>query len=217
MRFHEQMGRKIPAAFVPMRSRGSLAEDRRLEQGAWLFLVSLTVFFFSCMLLYTIYVMLRIAPAADQIQPFYVPRSFLITTVNLVAISTLLHMAVGAARRERIADLSRYIVVTFLLSLAFFVTQGFGLATMVGQMLQPEASMRNLYGLTFFLVIIHALHVVGGVAALVILLFGLRRKAYDHERYFPVKFCALYWHFLDIVWVVMMIAFAIAAFVSQSR
>ena len=38
---------------------------------------------------------------------------------------------------------------------------------------------------------------------------------YDHERHFPIRFSALYWHFLDVVWVVMLGCFALAAYVSE--
>jgi cytochrome c oxidase subunit III len=192
-----------------------LAEDRRSEQGAWLFLASLSVFFVSCTLLYAIYVMLRIAPQAGEMQPFYLPRTFLLTTVNMVAVSVLLHMAVEAVRRERQTDFNRYIILAFILSFVFFALQGSALSWMVGELMKPSASIRNLYGLTFFLVVVHALHVVGGVAGLTFLLFGISRKHYDHERHFPVRFCALYWHFLDIVWLLMLLSFALAAYVSK--
>ena len=76
--------------------------------------------------------------------------------------------------------------------------------------------MQNLYGFTLFLVIVHALHVIGGVAGLVFLLFGISRGAYDHERHFPVRFCALYWHFLDIVWIIMLAGFGLTAYVSKT-
>lgn len=198
-----------------MPSLTRLAEDHRSEQGAWLFLASLSVFFVSCSILYAIYVMLRIAPQAGVIQPFYLPRSFLLTTVNMVAISVLLHMAVVAIRQERRTDFARYLIIAFILSLFFFVLQSAGLTWMVAQLMKPAAQIRNLYGLTFFLVVVHALHAVGGVAGLTFLLFGLRRGRYDHERYFPVKFCAMYWHFLDIVWVLMLGSFALAAYVSN--
>ena len=198
-----------------MPKTNKLAEDRRLEQGAWLFIMSLSVFFFSCTILYAIYVMLRIAPEAGQMQPFYLPRMFLLTTVNMLAISVLLHMAVEAVRRERQTDFVRYIVLAFILSLVFFVVQGSALSWMVGELMKPNALISNLYGLTFFLVIIHALHVVGGVAGLTFLLFGISRRSYDHERNFPVRFCALYWHFLDLVWLLMLASFALAAFVSK--
>lgn len=192
-----------------------IAEDRRSEQGAWLFLASLSVFFISCTILYAIYVILRIAPEAGEIQPFYLPRAFILTTVNMLAISVLLHMAVGAARRQRLDDLARYLVLAFILAIAFFAIQGSALTWMVSELLKPAASIRNLYGLTFFLVIVHALHVVGGVAGLTFLLFGLSRGKYDHERNFPIRFCALYWHFLDIVWILMLASFALAAYVSK--
>ncbi len=194
---------------------GKVAVDRRSEQGAWLFLVSLAVFFFACMLLYAIYVMLRIAPQAGEIQPFYLPRSFLLTTVNLIAISTLMHLAVSAIRHERQVDFARYLILAFILAWVFFAIQGLGLTWMVNELQKPGTATQNLYGLTFFLVIVHALHVVGGVAAMVFLLFGLMRKSYDHERNFPVRFCAMYWHFLDVVWIIMLGSFALAAYVSK--
>ena len=192
-----------------------LPEDARAFQGVVLLLVSLGVFFFSSMLLYAIYVLLRIAPEVGQIIPFYLPRGFLLTTTILIAISVLLHLAVGAVRIERQVDFRRYVVLALALSLVFFATQGSGLFWMVNQLLQPHPTMVNLYGFTMFLVIVHALHVIGGVAGLVFLVFGIFRQAYDHERYFPVRFCALYWHFLDVVWIVMMFCFGLAAYVSK--
>jgi cytochrome c oxidase subunit 3 len=198
---------------MPLTNR--IAEDQRSHQGVWLLLASLSVFFVSCMILYAIYVVLRIAPQAGEIQPFFLPPSFLLTTVNLVAISVLLHMAVGAIRREHRVDFTRYIVIAFILSLTFFAVQGVALSAMVAELMKPAASIRNLYGLTFVLVIVHALHVVGGVAGLTFLLFGISRGVYDHERYFPVVFCAMYWHFLDVVWILMLLGFALAAFVTK--
>ena len=194
---------------------GKLEQDRRSEQGAWLFLTSLGVFFVACMILYAIYIVLRVSPQAADLQPFYVPRSFVLTTVNLIAISVLLHMAVGAVRREQRNDFPRYIIIAFALSLVFFAIQGTGLTMMVTELQKPNASLRNLYSLTIVLVIVHALHVVGGVAAMVFLLFGMARGKYDHERHFPIKFCAMYWHFLDVVWILMLCSFALAAYLSK--
>ena len=33
------------------------------------------------------------------------------------------------------------------------------------------------------------------------------RGAYDHENYLAVRHAALYWHFLDLVWLVMFLTF----------
>ena len=197
-------------------SKSVIAEDKRSEQGVWLLLASLSMFFIGSTILYAVYVVLHTRDHSQPIQPLLLPRTFILTTITLIAISILLHMAVGAIRRERRTDLARYIVIAFVLSLAFFVIQGTALVTMLAQMLGPTATRINLYGLTYFFVLVHALHVVGGVAGLTFLLFGIRRDAYDHERHFPIRFCAMYWHFLDVVWVAMFASFVLAAYVSRA-
>jgi cytochrome c oxidase subunit III len=192
-----------------------LAQDRRSEQGAWLFLVSLAIFFFSCVLLYAIYVISRVTPTDVAVAPFYLPRSFVLTTVVLIAISVLLHLAVGAVRRERRVDLWRYVILASLLSVVFFIVQAGGMSWMISELELSTRYDRSLYAFSFVLVLIHAVHVVGGAAGLTFILFGLSRGAYDHERHWPIRFCALYWHFLDIVWILMMASFALAAFASK--
>ena len=65
----------------------------------------------------------------------------------------------------------------------------------------------HIYGLIFFLVLLHALHVVGGVVALVRVIVLTSRGTFDHEHYLPARHAALYWHFLDVVWLVMFTTF----------
>lgn len=191
-----------------------LPEDQRSEQGAWLFLISLAVFFVSCILLYAIYVVIRVSPAGE-IPNFWLPQSFIYSTLILIGISYCLHHAVVAVRTEKRVDLARYVVIASLLAVTFFAIQGTGMAWMIQELEASPSQDRSLYGFTFVLVLLHALHVIGGAVGLTLVIFGIRREAYDHERYWPIRFCALYWHFLDIVWVLMLIAFAIAAIVSK--
>ncbi len=192
-----------------------IAEDRRSEQGAWLFIASLAVFFFSCVLLYAIYVVIRASSPGGLAQPFVLPISFVTTTVVLVAISICLHLAVLAIRRERRIDVWRYIILASILCVVFFGLQSTGMVWMIQRLQADLQNDRSLYGFTFMMVLIHALHVVGGGAGLTFLLFGLSREAYDHERHWPIRFCAMYWHFLDVVWVLMLGCFGLAAIFSK--
>ena len=57
------------------------------------------------------------------------------------------------------------------------------------------------------LAILHALHVLGGIFALGIVSVRTAMGQYDHERHWPVDFAAHYWHFLDLVWIVMLTTF----------
>ena len=60
-----------------------------------------------------------------------------------------------------------------------------------------------LYGLIFVLILVHALHVVGGLVGLGITTANALRGRYDHENYTGVRSAAMYWHFLDVVWIIM--------------
>lgn len=197
---------------VPFRQTNKIAEDQRSEQGAILLLVSLGVFFLASLILYAIYVVTRLGRDAGEVAPFYLPPSFVLTTISLIAVSVLLHLAVAAVRQERQSDFRLYILIAFCVSLLFFAIQGLGLFWMIQQLNEPFDTMLNLYSFTLFLVLVHALHVIGGVAGLTFILFGIARSRYDHERHFPVRFCAMYWHFLDAVWIVMLGCFALAAY-----
>ncbi len=55
-------------------------------------------------------------------------------------------------------------------------------------------------GMIFFLIIVHAAHLIGGLIPLGIVTHHAFRSRYDHEAYNPVKYVAMYWHFLDVVW-----------------
>ncbi|HZD56207.1 MAG TPA: cytochrome c oxidase subunit 3 [Anaerolineales bacterium] len=47
----------------------------------------------------------------------------------------------------------------------------------------------------------HALHVLSGVVFLLIVYRNARKELYSAERHFPVEAAAVYWHFVDVVWV----------------
>ena len=66
-----------------------------------------------------------------------------------------------------------------------------------------------LYGLVFFLILVHAAHVVGGIVTMLHLMYMVPRGVFDHEHYQPVRLTAMYWHFLDLVWIAMFLTFLV--------
>jgi cytochrome c oxidase subunit 3 len=64
----------------------------------------------------------------------------------------------------------------------------------------------NLFGTTYYsLVGLHAFHVSAGLIMLtIVLIFGLTRRV-DEDQFRRVDVLALYWHFVDAVWVVVFI------------
>lgn len=188
-----------------------MPQEARLRQGAWLFLAMLGVFFVSCMILFLMYALTRSKSTDLQVPQLEIPVSFLGTTFLLVGISATLHLAVKSVRREQQVELRRYVSLAFIMSILFLIFQSFGMTWLALIHFRIDKPQETLYALTFFLAFVHALHVVGGVVSIVYVLIKAWRNMYDHENYWGVVYCAWYWHFLDIVWLFMLICFGLAA------
>ena len=56
-------------------------------------------------------------------------------------------------------------------------------------------------GIFFAMTGMHALHVISGVALLLIVWNNGRKGVFTTERHWGVEAAALYWHYVDVVWV----------------
>jgi heme/copper-type cytochrome/quinol oxidase subunit 3 len=75
---------------------------------------------------------------------------------------------------------------------------------------RPGVTYR-LEGLLFVLILLHGLHFMAGMIALTIVTIRGWKGRYDHEYHGGVRMCALYWRFLDVVWIAMFGTFLLTA------
>ena len=176
--------------------------------GMWLFLASLSMLFAATILGY---VVIRIRGAGSAAMgTIQLPRALWLSTAIMLGGSFTIHRAVQAIRLERQLLLRRYLEMTCVLAAAFLCVQGPSLAMLLMEHRRAALQGIALYGLVFFLILVHALHVVGGVIGLGVTTMRARQGRYDHEHYAGVKHAAMYWHFLDVVWVIMFMSMFIA-------
>lgn len=184
-------------------------QEHQAKFGFALFLSSLGVFFLASL---SAFLIIRYTVGSDRALSWdSLPWGLAFSTVAVVGVSLALHQAVRGVRRERQRPFRVWLGIAILLACLFLLSQGQGLA----QLLMRHAaefggSGGQLHGLMFVLVLVHALHVVGGMIALAIVTLNAARGAYDHEKYWGVELCAGYWHFLDVVWIVMLAVFVIS-------
>jgi cytochrome c oxidase subunit 3 len=90
--------------------------------------------------------------------------------------------------------------VTVLLGLTFL-----GIQAVEWQALMHEGiRTSNIFGTAFFTTTgFHGLHVFGGVGWLTILLLRARRGEYSAQNNLGIELFGLYWHFVDVVWIVL--------------
>jgi cytochrome c oxidase subunit 3 len=117
-------------------------------------------------------------------------------------------MALRAFRQREMRQYRALIGVTVLLGVTFIVLQWLGF----NELWEQQVTFRGVSGAGQFLYVIfglHALHVVGGVIALVVMFtkafFG-KIKTYSPV---PVEVAATYWHFVDILWIYLLVFFLI--------
>ena len=189
----------------------------------YLFIASLTMFFVASLVTYC---MIRVeafrtiqqsydaatntmVASSRNYEPLKVPVSFWASTSLLIVISIFLQRAVWFVRRESINHFRQCLIWAWAAAVIFVVIQAFGMSELVANHFRLDDGSTKVYGMSFTLAFIHALHVLGGMAFLGYVIFQSFRGKYDHERHWAVDHCAGYWHFLDIVWLTMLLVFAI--------
>lgn len=168
-------------------------------------LTSLAVLFASGLLSYVLirYNTLRATPLA----PLQIPYALWLSTAVLLLASFALQRSLAFVRRERHESFRLALSVTCIAGFAFLVIQFDGLHQLLADHFAGKDKNPGLAGLVFVLVLLHAVHVLGGLAVLA----EVTRRAfvgrYDHEYHSGVILCAWYWHFLDVTWLVMFSVF----------
>jgi cytochrome c oxidase subunit 3 len=90
-------------------------------------------------------------------------------------------------------------LVTFLLGLGFFI----GVVAVEWRLAAHEGltASSGAAGAAFYMMTgMHAFHVLTGLILLAIVWINGRKGLYD-EKHYPVEAVAVYWHFVDVVWI----------------
>lgn len=132
-------------------------------------------------------------------QVLHVPVFF---TICLLSSSVTIHLSVRSLRKARTAAFARWWFLTLFLGATFLA----GTAVEWRHLIYDEGLtiQTNLFGTTYYsLVGLHAFHVLMGLIALcTVWLFAMFGKV-KTEHAERVDTLALYWHFVDTVWVVV--------------
>lgn len=127
-----------------------------------------------------------------------------VNTLLLLLSSAVLHRGVRAAAEVRLGALHGALKGTLALGSLFLALQ---LAVWVPLWRSGFRIDSGVYGSIFYgLTVFHALHVLAGLAALAVLVPGARKGRYRSGRQSAVRVSAMFWHFVDAVWVVMFVA-----------
>ena len=165
----------------------------------WLFLMSDAMSFAGLLCAYG---------AVRMSNPLWpVPSSILdipLTALNtfiLICSSVTMVKAVAAIQRGDQKGLRWFLAATMLGGVTFLSIQAYEWTHLITHGLTAP---RSLFGATFFtLTGFHGCHVFGGVVYLGCILTAAFRGRYSAARWNSVEVVGLYWHFVDLIWILV--------------
>jgi heme/copper-type cytochrome/quinol oxidase subunit 3 len=174
---------------------GQRPDSRKL--GMWLFLAS-EVMLFSALI--GSFLNMKWRSPADANPILSIPITALNTFVLIVS-STTVVMALAAIQDEDLKKLRRLLIATWFLGVAFLSIQINEYRVLFGKGLTLSSS---LFGSGFYaLTGLHGLHVLIGVLWLSGLIILSLRGRLAATRAILVEIFGLYWHFVDVVWIIL--------------
>ncbi len=135
------------------------------------------------------------------------PDFFWYSTIAILVSSLTVQLALRAFKQREMKQYRLLIATTLLLGVAFVVFQWLGFKWMWahGVHLRGASAGQFLY----IIAGLHALHVIGGIVVLIIMFlkaFLSKTRSYNST---PVDVAATYWHFVDALWLYLLIFFVI--------
>jgi heme/copper-type cytochrome/quinol oxidase subunit 3 len=194
----------MPAASVMLppaeAESGSGVYNEKL--GMWIFLLSEVMFFTA---LIGAYIILRFSkpdawPAAGPSEVLNIP----VTAVNtflLICSSVTMVKAYAAAADGQLKALPWWLLATVLIGATFVSVQVYEYIHLVHDAFVPSA---GLFGSTFYTMTgFHGFHVTMGVLCMMFVTWRAFHGAYTAADHRGVEVIGLYWHFVDLVWIIL--------------
>jgi cytochrome c oxidase subunit 3 len=138
-------------------------------------------------------------------QEVIMPKIFWVSTAVILISSLTVQMALRSFKQREMSQYRRLIAVTFVLGIAFVLLQCIGFVQLWDQKITLKGSGAGQF--LYVIIGLHAVHVLGGVIALMVMFikafFG-KTKLYSSV---PVEVAATYWHFVDALWIYLLVFF----------
>ncbi len=184
-------------------TQGTVKEknDRAKKMMLWFGIVSLLMGFAGWTSAYIVS-----SSREDWASDVNLPSTFYISTLVIIISSLTYILAKNAIKNDKQSTAGLWLLVTLGLGIAFIFLQFSGFSQMVAEgyyFTGPTSSIKMSY--VFLIAMVHIIHVAAGMISLLVVLYNQKRGKYSSKEYLGITLGATFWHFLDLLWVYLIV------------
>ncbi len=138
----------------------------------------------------------------DWLTNFQLPSAFTYSLITILLCSVTFHLAKRAIKKDDRKGTTTFLLTTLVLgfTFVFFQLQGFG--QLFENHLYPVGGSGSItISFLYVLVYLHLAHLSGGIISLLIIIYNHFKQKYNSTQFLGIELGAMYWHFLDFLWV----------------
>jgi len=142
----------------------------------------------------------------DWLKDFELPTAFYISTLAIIGCSVTFHLAKKAIQKDNQSLTTTMLLATLALGVLFVVLQFVGFGQIVGSgyyFTGAESSITTTF--LYIVTLMHLLHLAGGLISLLIIIYNHFKQKYNSSQTLGIELGAMYWHFLDFLWVYLFV------------
>lgn len=144
----------------------------------------------------------------DWLKDFKLPSAFTISTLIILLSSITFHFATKSIKKNERSNTTSLLLLTLLLGIGFIVCQFIGFSQIIEQGYYFTGSESTITtSFLYVVVIVHIGHLIGGLIALLIVIYNHYRKKYFPGQTIGIELATTFWHFLDFLWLYLFLFF----------
>lgn len=180
-------------------TREDAIEPEKYRIGMWVGLASILMLFIALTSAYIVRGVPALGGGENDWLPLDMPPVLWLNTGVLLLSSFSLELARRALKRNEYGRFRGWISLTTLLGVAFLAGQLIAWRQLAGQGVFINSHPHSSF--FYLLTSLHGLHLLGGVIALSYVTIAALRMRIGFKRRTAVDVTALYWHFMDGLWI----------------
>jgi len=179
-----------------------IAKRKSAKPILWVSLISMIMFFAGLTSAYVV------SMKREDWVTFDLPDAFYISTGVIILSSIFLFLSKMFLKKDDINKSFLFLAFAFILGLLFVWFQYVGFKELENSGLyftgeESTVSTSFIIGITFM----HVLHMLAGIIVLIVVIYNHFKKKYSSADMLGFELGAIFWHFVDVLWIYLFFFF----------